>query len=86
MIELRDVRKTLGDREILKGMTFTVPTGKTYVLMGRSGCGKSVTLRHIIGILQPDSGSVHVDGLEVSELDTAGRTTHRFAGGGGGRP
>ncbi len=72
MIELRDVRKTLGDREILKGMTFSVPKGKTYVLMGRSGCGKSVTLRHIIGILRPDSGSVRVDGQEVPRLDSAG--------------
>ncbi len=72
MIELHDVYKTLGDRQILKGMTLTVPQGKTYVLMGRSGCGKSVTLRHIIGILRPDSGSVRVDDQEVPELDSAG--------------
>lgn len=71
-IELHDVYKTLGDREILKGMTLTVPQGKTYVLMGRSGCGKSVTLRHIIGILKPDSGSVRVDDLEVPQLDSTG--------------
>ena len=77
MIELRDLRKTLGNRQILKGMTFSVPTGKTYVLMGRSGCGKSVTLRHIIGILRPDSGSVHVDGQEVTRLDSAGLMTLR---------
>jgi len=72
MIELHDVHKTLGDREILKGMTLTVPHGKTYVLMGRSGCGKSVTLRHIIGILKPDAGSVRVDDQEVPQLDSAG--------------
>jgi phospholipid/cholesterol/gamma-HCH transport system ATP-binding protein len=72
MIELRNVHKSLGDREILRGMTFSVPQGRTYVLMGRSGCGKSVTLRHIIGILQPDSGSVRVDDHEVPELDPAG--------------
>jgi phospholipid/cholesterol/gamma-HCH transport system ATP-binding protein len=72
MIELHDVYKRLGEREILRGMTFTVPQGKTYVLMGRSGCGKSVTLRHIIGILKPDSGSVRVDDQEVPELDSEG--------------
>lgn len=72
MIELRDVHKTLGNRQVLQGMTFSVPQGKTYVLMGPSGCGKSVTLRHIIGILKPDSGSVLVDDLEVPQLDSAG--------------
>ena len=77
MIELRDLRKTLGNRQILKGMTFSVPTGKTYVLMGRSGCGKSVTLRHIIGILKPDAGSVRVDDQEVPHLDSAGITSLR---------
>ena len=77
MIELHDVYKMLGDREILKGMTFSVPQGKTYVLMGRSGCGKSVTLRHIIGILKPDAGSVRVDDQEVPHLDSTGITNLR---------
>ncbi len=72
MIELVDVHKALGGRAILRGMTFTVPVGQTYVLMGPSGVGKSVTLRHIAGIIKPDSGSVRVDGLEVPELDRAG--------------
>ncbi len=72
MIELVDVHKTLGGRQILRGMTFTVPNGMNYVLMGRSGIGKSVTLKHIVGVLQPDRGSVKVDGLEVPELDRAG--------------
>jgi phospholipid/cholesterol/gamma-HCH transport system ATP-binding protein len=69
MIELRDVHKRLGDRQILDGMSLTVPAGMNYVLMGPSGSGKSVTLRHIIGILTPDSGSVQVDGQEVAAMD-----------------
>ncbi len=69
MIELRDVRKRLGARQILDGLSFVVPSGLTYVLMGPSGTGKSVTLKHIIGILKPDSGSVQVDGLEVPDMD-----------------
>lgn len=72
MIELTDVHKTLGTLRVLKGMTFSVPNGMNYVLMGRSGIGKSVTLKHIVGILKPDSGSIKVDGLEVPELDRQG--------------
>lgn len=69
MIDLRDVHKRLGARQILDGMTFSVPKGMNYVLMGPSGTGKSVTLRHVIGILKPDSGSVQVDGQEVPQMD-----------------
>jgi phospholipid/cholesterol/gamma-HCH transport system ATP-binding protein len=68
MIELRGVWKTLGKREILRGLDLVVPEGLNYVLMGRSGTGKSVTLRHVIGILKPDRGEVLVDGEEVSKL------------------
>lgn len=68
MIELRGVWKTLGSRAILRGIDLAVPDGLNYVLMGRSGSGKSVTLRHVIGILKPDRGSVQVDGIEVSTL------------------
>jgi phospholipid/cholesterol/gamma-HCH transport system ATP-binding protein len=71
MIELRDVHKRLGERTILAGMTLSVPQGLNFVLMGPSGSGKSVTLRHVIGILRPDSGSVSVDGQEVSTMDRA---------------
>ena len=68
MIELRDVYKSFGDRHILQGMTFTVPKGENYVIMGPSGIGKSVTLKHVIGILQPDAGQVSVGGLDVPSL------------------
>ena len=69
MIELRDVKKRLGSRQILDGMTLSVPKGMNFVLMGPSGSGKSVTLKHVIGILRPDSGSVQVDGQEVPAMD-----------------
>jgi phospholipid/cholesterol/gamma-HCH transport system ATP-binding protein len=71
MIELRDVHKRLANREILRGMTLSVPKGMNFVLMGASGSGKSVTLRHVIGILQPDAGTVVVDDQEVSAMDRA---------------
>lgn len=69
MIELRSVSKRLGTRQILDGMTLIVPKGMNFVLMGPSGSGKSVTLKHVIGILRPDSGSVQVDGQEVPAMD-----------------
>lgn len=72
MIELDDVHKTLGGRDVLRGMTLRVPNGCNYVIMGPSGVGKSVTLRHVIGIMKPDSGSVRVDGLDVPSLDRKG--------------
>ena len=72
VIVLDSVRKSFGDREVLRGMSFAVDRGETFVIMGGSGCGKSVTLKHIIGILQPDSGSVIVEGHEVPALDKHG--------------
>ena len=72
MIELRDVHKTLNGRPILRGLSLSVPTGSTYVLMGRSGTGKSVTLKHVIGIFKPDRGTVRVDAQDVPDLDRRG--------------
>jgi phospholipid/cholesterol/gamma-HCH transport system ATP-binding protein len=72
MIELRDVYKELGGRQILRGMSFVAPKGMNYVLMGRSGIGKSVTLKHIIGILKPDSGSIKVDDKDVATMNRDG--------------
>jgi phospholipid/cholesterol/gamma-HCH transport system ATP-binding protein len=68
VIEVRDVHKAFGERAILRGISFTVPRGQTYVIMGRSGIGKSVTLKHVIGILRPDAGTILVDGQEVPGL------------------
>lgn len=72
MIELRDVHKRFGERDVLAGLDLQVPEGLNYVLMGRSGTGKSVTLKHVIGLLRPDRGSVEVDGEEVTGLDARG--------------
>lgn len=77
MIELTDVHKTLGQRRILAGMTLRVPQGMNYVLMGPSGVGKSVTLRHVIGILRPDRGTVRVDGQDVPTMSRADLMTLR---------
>lgn len=77
MIELAGVHKRFGSRAILTGLSISVPKGMNFVLMGPSGSGKSVTLRHIIGIVRPDQGSVSVDGQEVSTMDRSQLMTLR---------
>jgi phospholipid/cholesterol/gamma-HCH transport system ATP-binding protein len=67
-IELRDVHKAVGPKKILRGLSLAVEVGETVSLVGFSGAGKSVTLKHINGLLKPDRGTVFVDGLEVPRL------------------
>ena len=61
MIRIRGLRKRLGRRSVLDGVDLDIPGGKTVVVMGRSGTGKSVLLKHIIGLMQPDAGQIEVD-------------------------
>jgi phospholipid/cholesterol/gamma-HCH transport system ATP-binding protein len=69
VIELRDVHKAFGTREILRGVSLEVPRGQNTVIIGYSGSGKSVTLKCIIGLLQPDAGEALVDGDVVGTMD-----------------
>ena len=68
MIRLLDVHKSFGSKVVLDGFTLDVPEGETVVIIGYSGSGKSVAIKHIVGLLEPDSGQVWVDGLEVQKL------------------
>jgi phospholipid/cholesterol/gamma-HCH transport system ATP-binding protein len=68
LIQLIDVYKAFGSKRILEGFTLDVPEGETMVIIGYSGTGKSVAIKHIVGLLEPDSGNVIVDGLEVPSL------------------
>jgi phospholipid/cholesterol/gamma-HCH transport system ATP-binding protein len=68
MITIRGLAKRLGENQVLDGVDLDVPTGKTVVVMGRSGSGKSVLLRHIIGLMAPDAGRIEVDGKSVVGL------------------
>lgn len=69
MIELIGLHKSFGSHHVLKGINLQIETGETMVIIGRSGCGKSVLLKHIIGIMKPDSGKVLVDGVNVFDID-----------------
>lgn len=68
-VRLDGVSKQFGARKVLDDVTFDVREGEGFVILGRSGTGKSVTLRHIIGLVRPDSGRVIVRGHEISALD-----------------
>lgn len=68
MISFRNVRKSFGEREVLKSISFEVPAGQILFILGTSGTGKSVLLKNIVGLLQPSSGEIWVDGEDVSRL------------------
>ena len=68
MIRLVDVHKAFGPKRVLNGFTLDVNEGETTVIIGYSGSGKSVAIKHIVGLLEPDSGTAFVDGQEVPTL------------------
>ncbi|MDZ7780879.1 MAG: ABC transporter ATP-binding protein [Gemmatimonadota bacterium] len=68
-IEMVDVHKAFGSNEVLKGFSVSIAEGQTMTIIGGSGSGKSVALKHIIGLLRPDEGEVWVDGENVGRLD-----------------
>ncbi|MFH1645020.1 MAG: ABC transporter ATP-binding protein [Candidatus Omnitrophota bacterium] len=68
MIDIINLSKNFADKEVLKSLNLTIDKGVTEVIIGRSGCGKSVLLKHIIGVLRPDAGQVIVDGNDITKL------------------
>lgn len=69
MIEIINLCKSFGDNKVLDNLNLTINTGETTVVIGRSGCGKSVLLKNIIGILKPESGQVFIDGKDITKLN-----------------
>ncbi|MFL5358033.1 ABC transporter ATP-binding protein [Archangium sp.] len=68
-IEVRDLHKSFGGQEALRGVDLVVPEGATVVLLGISGSGKSVLMKHIMGLLRSDRGTVLVEGQDVAQMD-----------------
>lgn len=68
-IELKDLHKAFGPKEVLRGFSAEAREGETLVILGGSGSGKSVTLKHIVGLLRPDHGEVWVDGARVDTME-----------------
>lgn len=69
MIQLSNIHKSFGAQQVLDGLNLEIPTGKITVIIGRSGEGKSVLLKHLMMLIRPDSGHVRVNGTDLSNLD-----------------
>jgi len=69
MIEINNLYKSFGNNNVLRGVNLTIKTGETIVIIGKSGCGKSVLLKHIVGLILPDSGFIKVEDQTVNELN-----------------
>lgn len=68
MIQLENIHKSFGSKKVLQGVDLSVPKGKSLVVLGGSGTGKSVTLKTILGLITPDQGSIKIDGQEILGL------------------
>jgi phospholipid/cholesterol/gamma-HCH transport system ATP-binding protein len=68
MIEIEDLHKTFGGNYVLRGVNLKIEKGETMVIIGRSGCGKSVLLKLIIGLLKPDKGKILINGEDITEF------------------
>lgn len=69
MIKVSNLYKSFGSKQVLSGVDLEIETSDTVCIIGKSGCGKSVLLKHIVGLLYPDSGYVSIDGKKISELN-----------------
>src|SRR3990167_7469327 len=68
MIKIKNLKKSFGTQVVLDGVDFEIPREKLTVILGRSGEGKSVLLKHVIGLIKPDAGQIWVDGQEITAL------------------
>jgi len=80
MIKIVDLHKSLGGQGVLRGVNLEIDKGETRVIIGQSGSGKSVLIKHLIGILKPDRGEIYVDGVEITRLreDELQKITRKF--------
>lgn len=76
-IEFRDVYLAFDDRKVLEGLTFKVMKGETKIILGGSGCGKSTTIKLVLGLLKPDAGQVLVDGVDITNFNEVQMMTVR---------
>ncbi len=68
MIEVKNIYKSFNDNKVFKGLSLDVYDGETLVVIGRSGCGKSVLLKHIMGLMKPDKGKIIVDNVDITQV------------------
>ena len=70
-IRFDGVSKSFGSLKVLDGVSFEIRTGEAFCILGRSGTGKSVTLKHLLGLIRPDAGRIFVEGEEISRFQGA---------------
>jgi phospholipid/cholesterol/gamma-HCH transport system ATP-binding protein len=68
MIEIKNLKKSFGSKGVLNGVNLKIDDGMTTVIIGASGCGKSVLLKHVVGLLKPDEGSILIDGEDITRM------------------
>ncbi len=68
MIKIVNLRKTFNGQEVLRGVNLEIPKGKRTAIIGRSGGGKSVLLKHLVGLVKPDEGEIYVNGVDITKL------------------
>jgi len=68
MIEIENLHKSFDGKQVLNGINLSINTGETMAIIGSSGCGKSVLIKHIVGLLSPDKGTVKVEGRIIDKL------------------
>ncbi len=80
MIEIQEITKSFGDKPVLRGVDLKIDTGESIVIIGRSGCGKSVLLKHLIGLISPDSGRILIDDEDITSMRDSDlyRVRHKF--------
>ena len=78
MVEIIDLYKSFNGLDILKGVNLSIENGKTHVIIGRSGSGKTVLLKHMIGIVKADKGKIYVDNVDITELSENDLAKIRF--------
>lgn len=71
MISIRNLHKAFGPKSVLNGIDLDISTGETICIIGPSGCGKSVLLKHMVRLLEPDTGSVEIDGVDINAMSAA---------------
>ncbi|HLD50548.1 MAG TPA: ABC transporter ATP-binding protein [bacterium] len=79
MIEIQELYKNFGGKEVLKGVNLNIHDGETVVIIGRSGCGKSVLLKHIMSIMEPDNGKILIDGTDLFSLSSREQDQFRLS-------
>jgi len=81
MIQIVDLHKSFGENKVLQGVNLTIEKGKTLVIIGQSGSGKSIMIKHLIGLIRPDRGEIFVDGVEITCLkeDELNQIRRKFA-------